>query len=334
LYPLQWQVLGYQQHPDGTPDYSRPYHNMPNPNGPINRILSAYTDQVRGHLRTLLTAVEDAQTTNITAGGGGVAVAPDYMSTTLQGRDFQPNDPYGSLLGQNRFGVQGAALGTMGTDPVMRVPGDAGLSQAVMGGASGLHPSVASDELRVRAETGNSLPYQSRANLSNQTTLSGMTGASAYGLHGQNSLSAAAMPQQAGLRGNNLDPQQRALTNESHESEVEYVLAKQYKTLRNGTRLGFPAFSASKEILGFFREGNGKVGVGQFVPISHHAEDFGPLEIMQASEILEDFIAKKSDAVHCLKDYANITSLLDAALVYDWSKDINNGPNAQAINQS
>lgn len=334
LYPLQWQVLGYQQHPDGTPDYTRPYHNMPNPNGPIGRILSAYTDQVRGHLRVLLNAVEEAQTTNITgSGGGGVSPATDFMSSSLRGGDFQSNDPYSSLLGQNRFGVQGAnALGTMGTEPGMRVPGDAGLSQAVMGGASGL--SMAPDGLRTRPESGNIFPYPSRANITNPISLMGIPGTSTYGLHGQNAMSAVAMPQQqSGLRGSNLDSQQRALANESHESEVEYVLAKQYKTLRSGTRLGFPAFNASKEILGFFREGNGKVGVGQFVPISHHCDDFGPLEILQASEILEDFIAKKSDAVFFLKDHANITSLLDAALVYDWSKDINNGPNAQ-VNQT
>jgi len=309
---------------------------MINPNGPISRILSAYTDQVRGHLRVLLNAVEEAQTTGI-SGGGGVPTGTDFMASTLQGRDFQSSDPYSSLLGQNRFGVQGgggASLGTMGSDLAMRVPGDAGLSQAVIGGASGLHPSIASDGLRVRTEAGNALPYSSRANVTNQTALTGIPGASTYGLHGQNTMSAAAMPQQqAGLLGSNLDSQQRALSNEPHESEVEYVLAKQYKTLRNGTRLGFPAFNPQKEILGFFREGNGKIGVGQFVPISHHCDDFGPLEILQASEILEDFIAKKSDAVHYLKDHASITSLLDAALVYDWSKDINNGPNAQ-VNQT
>ena len=326
LYPLQWQVLGYQQHPDGTPDYTRPYHNMPNPNGPINRILSAYTDQVRGHLRILLNAVEDAQTTSMTAGGGGVPGPTDYLSSSLPGRGFPSNDPYTSLLGSNRFGMPGASgLGAMGADAGMRLPGDPGLSQGVMGGApSGMHPSLA------RAEAANNLPFSSRADITNPSGMSGMLGASGYGLHGQSVMSASAMPPQVGLRGSTLGAPQRALANESQESEVEYVLAKQYKTLRNGTRLGFPAFSASKEILGFFREGNGKVGVGQFVPISAHSDDFGPMEILQASEILEDFIAKKSDAVHCLKDHANITALLDAALVYDWSKDMNNAPNAQA----
>ncbi len=330
LYPLQWQVLGYQQHPDGTPDYTRPYHNMPNPNGAINRILSAYTDQVRGHLRVILTAVEDAQVSNMKTGGAGASSTADYMPS-LQGREFQSSDPYSSLLGSNRFGGSGAStLGTMISDPSLRVGGESGLSQAVMGGASGLHSSMTSDGLRARAEVGG-LPFSSR-NVANPPGLPGILGAPAYGIHGQNATSAAVMPHHSGFRGANLDsqPPRNTLANESQESEVQYVLAKQYKTLRNGTRLGFPAFSATKEILGFFREGNGKVGVGQFVPISHHSDDFGPMEILQASEILEDFIAKKSDAVHCLKDHANMTALLDAALVYDWSKDMNNAPNAAA----
>ena len=317
LYPLQWQVLGYQQHPDGTPDYTRPYHNMPNPNGPIGQILSAYTDNVRGHLRVLLNAVEEAQASAVTARGGGISNSADYLSSA----QFRSNDPYGSLLGHNRFGAQGATgLGRLGPEAGLRGPGDAGISQAVTG-SSGLHPSVGSDGLRSSADVGNSLPYQSRTNITNPSTLSGMPGVTPYGFHGQNAISAAVMSQQAGLRGSNLDSHQRSLQNESQEAEVEYVLAKQYKTLRNGKRLGFPCYSANKELLGFFREGNGKVGVGQFVPISQHSDDFGPLEILQASEILEDFITKKSEAVHCLKDYSNLPALLDAALVYDWSKD-------------
>jgi hypothetical protein len=73
-------------------------------------------------------------------------------------------------------------------------------------------------------------------------------------------------------------------------------------------------------------ESNGKVGVGQFTPISRHRNDFGPLEIMQATEILEDSILKKSEAVHVLKEWGSIANLLDHALVYDWSKDIGTDP--------
>ena len=114
----------------------------------------------------------------------------------------------------------------------------------------------------------------------------------------------------------------------SLESEVAYVLAKEYKALRTGERLGFPAYNASKEILGFYRESNGKVGVGSFHPLSRHRDDFGPLQVLQANEILENAISKKSEAVHALKDWGSMANLLDHALVYDWSKDIGNDPSA------
>lgn len=302
LYPLQWQVLGYQQMADGSgPDYSRPYHNMPNPNAPISRILSAYTDHVRGHLRVLLSAVDEAQAKSMGAGGGVSNAAADFMSTSVPGRDFNAADPYGSLLGTNRFGM----------------PGEAGVS--------GLHPNVGPEGYRVRGDTGSGLSYSGRP------SMPGMPLAQNFGLQGPNAMSAAGMPQHQGLRGSHLDAQQRSLGAQPCEADVEYILAKQYKTLRNGTRLGFPAFSADKEILGFFREGGGKPGVGKFVPIGAHADDFGPLEIMQASEILDDFIAKESKAIHCLKDHANLSSMLDACLLYDWSKDASNGSNVPGM---
>ena len=109
---------------------------------------------------------------------------------------------------------------------------------------------------------------------------------------------------------------------------MEFVLAKEYKALRTGDRLGFPAYSSSREILGFYRESRTKVGVGEFTPISRHAQDFGPLEIMQASEILEEAIAKKSSAVHALKDWGSIANLIDHALLYDWTKDISSSGGA------
>lgn len=132
----------------------------------------------------------------------------------------------------------------------------------------------------------------------------------------------AEMPQMGVVPGD--VPMQRSLRpeDESRESEVEYVLAKQYKALRTGERLGFPAYSGNKEILGFYRETGS--GARQFSQISRHRNDFGPLEILQATEILEGAIKKKSDAVHSLKDWGTIDNLLNQALVYDWRQDIGN----------
>lgn len=351
LYPLQWQVQGYQQLQDGSPDYARPFHNMTNPNNSISQILTGYTEQVRVHLRILLNAVEEAQKVNAAnvanaANGGRAAAATasavDYMSSSLQGRqNFASADPYSSLMGTNRFGRVGpggaATLGAMASESGMRLSGEAGISRAqtVAGIALGQLPPDASDGFRSRAEeAAGALPYQAQTNnmtnnmtssmtnsMSGSTALSGIAGAPIY--H-----QASMLTQQSGLRGSHHTdhPQQKSLAADSIslESEVEYVLAKQYKALRDGKRLGFPAFNDQMEILGFFREENEKVGVGQFVHIGSHSEDFGPLEILQAHEILRDFIDKGSDAVHRLKDHGTIPRLLDAALVYDWSKDMSN----------
>ncbi|VEU41973.1 unnamed protein product [Pseudo-nitzschia multistriata] len=249
--------------------------------GQSGNLNPANVDALQQAIRVLVSAVEEAQANNTAPGGG---IHSEFMQSSLQGRDFT-NDPYSSLLGSNRFGVQSGA----------GMPGDPGLSQGVVGGIPGLHPTMAADGFRARGEVGGGLPYSARVNMTNQT-ISGMPGPSAYGLHGHNSMQAPGMPHQQGIRGSHFDTRQRAMAMESRQSQVKYVLAKQYKTLRTGSRLGFPAFSAEKEILGFFREGGAKGGVNKFFPISRHKDDFGPLEILQASEILEDFIAKESKA--------------------------------------
>jgi hypothetical protein len=312
LYPLQWHVLGYAQHPDGSPDYARPYHNMPNPNGPISRILSLYSDQVRDNLRTLLHAVEEASAGDRSDEYGPVAALPREPAA----------DPYG-LLGTPTGLMHPAARSSM--HPPLAPP-DVPRQHF---GQPGLHPSLRSESFRAMPES--SIPYQARAQM---TPMQGMNmrqqqytmpGGAYSNLDDYNRM----VQPGTGIRSHHdmIEPEQSpsSVDDESRETEVEYVLAKQYKALRTGERLGFPAYSANKEILGFYREHMGKVGVGQFIPISRHSNEFGPLEILQATEILEDAILKKSAAVHSLKDWGTITNLLDHALVYDWSKDIGSG---------
>jgi hypothetical protein len=151
------------------------------------------------------------------------------------------------------------------------------------------------------------------------------SGGSGYVMGSASAITSAATSSRGGIMGGEgryEEDDSLLTTGATRESEVEFVLAKQYKAVRTGERLGFPAFSAAKVILGFYRESTTKVGVGQFIPIGHHREDFGPMEILQATQILEDALQNKSDAVHMLKDWGNITNLIDHALVYDWSKDL------------
>ncbi|KAG7346016.1 hypothetical protein IV203_005083 [Nitzschia inconspicua] len=332
LYPLQWTVMGYPQHPDGSPDYSRPYHNMPNPNGLISRILSQYSDQVRDNLRVLLNAVEQSSSSGNTS--------DDYNMSMALPRE--PTDPY-SIMGAPAGVIHPAARAPLhpsfGPPDITRQTVGHGMPISGMAGEASrpvMHPSITSEAFRSRPDS--SMAYPARTQLPPMPGLQ-MAAPPQYSFHGGLASSSAVantsptMEDFGHVRRSSDFQSQRShriqqSEDESRESEVEYVLAKQYKALRTGERLGFPAYSANKEILGFYRDASGKVGVGQFVPISRHSTEFGPLEIMQATEILEDAIAKKSAAVHALKDWGTISNLLDHALVYDWSKDI--GGNSSA----
>jgi len=108
-------------------------------------------------------------------------------------------------------------------------------------------------------------------------------------------------------------------TRNSREAEVEYVLAKPFKSASTGTRLGFPAYSNSKEILGFYRESNTNVGTGVFVPIDRHLEDFSPEAIVGAREIINEAISANDEAVHSLKKWGSIGNLIDQVLAHNWA---------------
>lgn len=310
LYPLQWQVLGYAQHADGTADYNRPYHNMPNPNPCISRVLGTYSETVRESLRILLNAIEQASHRS--------EESHSYMPMPMAGP--VPRASPEEMFGMMRSPGQLMHHGTPGLPPH-----GVSLRQGMMG------PDMYRDKPLEQPV------YQARGALPpmHQGVPPSMHPMHGYMRPPENDM----MPLHHGVQPRRemapmqpaVDvPMQRSMREEeSRESEVEYVLAKQYKALRTGERLGFPAYSADKEILGFYREASGKVGVGQFSAISRHRNDFGPLEIMQATEILDDAIAKKSRAVHALKDWGgSVANLLDHALVYDWSKDM--GPDASA----
>lgn len=274
LYPLQWQVVGYAQHPDGSSDFSRPYHNMPNPNGCISRILSMYSDSVRDQLRVLLHAVEEAG---------------------------------GSRLDDSPYIPMAGPLPTDQADPYVRSP-QGGSMHFVR---QGIPPQPGRGRPHI---PDGSLPQyvQARGAMNNFPGQPPMPGYIEGPPVMQQPIQAQIQP-----------PAQRRLDQQvidaTMEAEVAYVLAKQYKALRTGEHLGFPAYSTTKEILGFYRE-------SKFHPLSRHRDDFGPMQVLEANEILEDAIAKKSEAVHDLKDWGSISNLLEHAMVYDWSKDIVNDP--------
>lgn len=297
LFPLQWQVLGYAQHPDGTTDYHRPYHNMPNPNPCINRVLGLYSDTVRDSLQIISNAVEQADPGR-SDDPTSILPIPIAVPRPSPGAD---DSMYGSMMrGPPQSGPMSMPLPRRG---MMGPQGMHDFGMPMYGGGPNMGPPS------------HMMPPQPQGMPSMHPYMRGVP---------ENDMMPMPLPSTGG---GDMMQQQRSIRpeEESRESEVEYVLAKQYKALRTGERLGFPAYSANKEILGFYREQAGSAG-RQFSPIARHRNDFGPLEIMQATEILEDAIKKKSEAVHSLKTWGSIENLLNQVLVYDWRQDIAHEP--------
>lgn len=256
LYPLQWQLLGYSQNPDGSPDYNRPLHNMQNPNVFITRVLGSYNETTRDQLRILESSLEHA---------------PASTATNLASR-FADQNPYSPHV---------AFATNVSTQPVEQ-------QGEFYTGYPTQHPLY----------HGSPMPQEA-------VTSQGARAVVSRHQRGHSESVVDTMGQGSAI-----------------ESGIEYVLAKQFKSLRTGEHLGFPAYSIDREILGFFRETRGKVGPGRFVPIQEHGNDFGPFESLQAKHILEDAIAEKSNAVHARRDWGSLTSLLDHCVVYDFSKDV------------
>jgi hypothetical protein len=112
-----------------------------------------------------------------------------------------------------------------------------------------------------------------------------------------------------------------SVDDDSPTAKIHYILAKQFKAIGTGECLGLPAFNESMIMLGFYVESDRKLGAGTFVPLEMHS-GFGPKEISQAKIILEQAIEKNSQAVHNIKSFDSMESMLDHALVYMWTKEM------------
>lgn len=252
LAPLQWSVLGYEQFPDGTPDYSRPYHSMPNPNPVISRIMNSFTGSTREHLRVLHNSL------SLSPSRSGM---PGWFQ---QDDSFYHLPPVSSVVPEISTIASHAQQHRLSPPMIDRLEHNTRYQPPIdpQYEASKIRAGKASQSLSVNRE----------------------------------------------------------------EQDVEFVLAKQFKSIRTGDHLGFPAYSASKELIGFFRE-NG-VGAGSFTPVSQYAEDFGAYERSQATEVLNQAITKKNPALHSRKEWPSLSRMIDHCIVYDFSSSMGNHDSA------
>jgi len=227
LYPLQWQVIGYAQYPDGTLDYNRPYHSMPNPNARISKVLSMYSENTREQLRVLLDAVENTNLSRVNTGNDS-RLDKSFTNAT-QG-----------LLLPNTLPQQ--------------IPDAKNLNRHV--------------------------------NNINHSSLS------------------------------TIDASER----DDIKSEIEYVLAIQYKSSVTGYFHGFPTYNERHELLGFYEESRNNVGLAKFVPLTSISnKDLTPVEVSQVTSLLLDAMKNNRESVYALKDWGTLSNLFDHVMIYEWS---------------
>eukprot|EP00522_Entomoneis_paludosa_P015027 CAMPEP_0172457494 /NCGR_PEP_ID=MMETSP1065-20121228/22650_1 /TAXON_ID=265537 /ORGANISM="Amphiprora paludosa, Strain CCMP125" /LENGTH=627 /DNA_ID=CAMNT_0013211281 /DNA_START=155 /DNA_END=2035 /DNA_ORIENTATION=- len=280
LYYMQWQVIGYEHRSDGSMDYNRPLHNIQNPNPTIDRVLAIYNETVRDDLGFLQGALEQSSTPSVSVGS---------MRTS----------PYAAAAGPPQQAMQ-LGGGHSHTPPYNRGMPPQAYARPAQNHPGDFHSYPSQPMPQQQLHPQQQAAYQQQF---------------FYPHDQQQSLAAKSSPR---------DPSPlddgKVASSIDRESEVEFVLAKQYKSVRTGERLGFPAYSAVYELLGFYRESANKVGASHFVTL--RPQDFGPNEKQEAQKILEAAIENKSNAVHALKDWGSMARLIDHCLVYNFSKDI------------
>jgi hypothetical protein len=100
---------------------------------------------------------------------------------------------------------------------------------------------------------------------------------------------------------------------EELESQVAYLLARQYFTIRAGNSLGFLVFNEDMHVLGFFQDLTSNTEMKDFIPIYQLEEDFDIFEQEEAARMLRDAIESHSKALYCTSNYDSVHSLLASA---------------------
>jgi hypothetical protein len=273
LPPLQWQISGFAHDAEGNLDYSRPYHDMINPNETISRLLTTYHESTREQLRLLQHAFDYQNS--------GETLPPEsFNSSGMQSsHPTVAADMYRAVASNDFSQFMVPPHGHHRSRIITHQhKSDAGKSQSAFGNCSSTSTELDQDP----------------SNASDLVSVNEIV---------------ASRPLHGGL---------------DSTTEVEYVLARQFKSVRTGERLGFPAFSATKHLLGFFHEPSVANCYGKFIPLTELSLDFGEAEKRQASLILEHAMEESNGAVHSTKQWGSMSNMLNHVLVYEWKSNLTN----------
>jgi hypothetical protein len=119
------------------------------------------------------------------------------------------------------------------------------------------------------------------------------------------------------------------------KSQVAYVLAIPYKTLRSRQFCGYCCFNNERQLIGFLQKiasPLNSISTESFVPISlFGTEIFDSLEKEHANHMLNSAISSSSEFLLPVKDRGSLTSALEGCTLHEWSKEDTSGkPSAPA----
>lgn len=298
LGPLKWNVIGYSQNAEGVIDYNQPYHSMPNPNEKINDILKMYSDHTRENLRMLTDAVENSTAMNNPQPSQNYPYNNQMSNYQHQIHQhgippphFQqnPNQMHG-----NHYHWQGSYQDQSRPESYM-APMNAPVPENMMSPIvqRNLYPP---DDARHQRDLNkvsqdkywNSPGYKKDDRSKLHTHLEN---------YNERKQSDSDMPD-------------IEFDIESKQTDVTYVLGKVFKSMQTNEDLGFPAYSLTKELLGFYKESSSQRG-GRFSSIDNHQDEFGPPEMEHASNILKNAIINHSTSLYNVNNWDSISNMLE-----------------------
>jgi len=257
-------------------DYSKPLYKMENPTNRINEIMNMYGSETREHLKVLLATVEE----------------------TTQDPYRPPHDVHPSPSSRPHNIHEGRPVQISGMLPDYST--HFGTSYA--GGAihhQQMTPHLPGQEPPPHIHEPHRYPNVPQMLTPTPDDISHPLSSMAPPYHHQEDLE---QEQQI----------EEDLENENRQADVHFVLAKQYQSKHNNRFYGCPAYSITKELLGFYVQSRITNRSGRFLPISNF--DFGTTELSQARGIVLQAIENNSGSLYRKRDGGSLTNLVAAAL--------------------
>ena len=302
LCPLKWDTIGYRTFQDGQADYTRPYYNMTNPNDTINRILSMYEKQTRENMRVLISAI-DSQSDVYSSTTPGANIGLHLPHATIQQQPNHFNNPYNNpSVPQYSSNMQSSSF----------------QPPPYWNNAPSTHQHLQQQQ-QMNVQQHQQMNIQQHQQLLHQQQQHSQrhhpTGSLAYGI------SERREP----------DMPDSWIDQEIRQEEVRYVLAQTFNIIGSNKKLGYPAYSISKELLGFYNKSSRRGEGGRFVPIHKHKQDIGPGTMGQARRIFEEAILRGDSAVFELSQNETLEEMVNRALNFEnWPKTPGNDSNSSS----